>query len=143
MIPSIFLAFYLMTQPESPRWHLVKAHQSRKKKVILKYYRRTLHSLIRLRGSELLAARDMILLHYRLLKEDERRQEPDTVWHQRGVYEVFATRRCRGAFIAIVVVLFFQQFCGINVLIFYSGLVLLQADYRASKALLVSSARHL
>ena len=103
------------------------------------YYKRTFHDLTKLRNSELLAARDMILMHYRLRKETQRRQESGTVWYQRGVYELFAIQRNWRALRASLIVMFFQQFCGINVLIYYSSSVLQTAGYSADEVLLVSS----
>ena len=141
MIPPIVLAMYIFTQPESPRWLLAKAHKTENRKKKSEYYKRTFHDLTRLRNSELLAARDMILMHYRIRKEEQRRQDPDTVWYRRGVYELFTIRRNRRALTASLIVMFFQQFCGINVLIYYSSYVLQAAHYPASQALLVSSPR--
>lgn len=138
MIPPIILAAYIFTQPESPRWLLAKAHKTENKKIKSEYYKRTFHDLTRLRNSELLAARDMILMHYRLRKEEQRRQESGTVWYRRGVYELFAISRNRRALSASLIVMFFQQFCGINVLIYFSSYVLQAAGYSADEALLVS-----
>ncbi|KAM0794140.1 hypothetical protein BDR22DRAFT_717331 [Usnea florida] len=138
MIPPILLAMYIFTQPESPRWLLAKAHKTENKKTKSDYYKRTFYDLTKLRNSELLAARDMILMHYRLRKEEQRRQEPGTVWYRRGVYELFAIGRNRRALTASLIVMFFQQFCGINVLIYYSSSVLLTARYPANQALLWS-----
>ena len=139
MVPPIILAMYIFTQPESPRWLLAKAHKTGNKKTKSDYYKRTFHDLTKLRNSELLAARDMILMRYRLLKEEQRRRESGTVWYRRGVYELFAIGRNRRALTASFIVMFFQQFCGINVLIYYSSYVLQAADYSANQALLVSS----
>ena len=141
MIPPILLAMYIFTQPESPRWLLAKALKTENKKTKSDYYKRTFYDLTKLRNSELLAARDMILMHYRLRKEEQRRQEPGTVWYRRGVYELFAIGRNRRALTASLIVMFFQQFCGINVLIYYSSSVLLAAKYPANQALLVSRLR--
>lgn len=141
MIPPIVLAMYIFTQPESPRWLLAKAHKTEVRKKKSEYYKRTFRDLTRLRNSELLAARDMILMNYRLLLEEQRRQDPATVWYRRGVYELFTIPRNRRALTASLIVMFFQQFCGINVLIYYSSYVLQDAGYPASQALLVSSSR--
>ena len=138
MIPAIVLATYIFTQPESPRWLLAKAHKTENEKKRSEYYKRTFYDLTRLRNSELLAARDMILMHYRLRKETQRRQEPGTVWYQRGLYELFTIQRNRRALRASVIVMFFQQFCGINVLIYYSSYNLQEARYSADEVLLVS-----
>ena len=143
MIPPLVLAFCIFCLPESPRWHLTKAHETQNKWKKSEYYRRALHGLTRLRGSELLAGRAMMLMHDRLLKEDKQQQNTDTVWHQWGVYEIFATRRYRRAFIARLLVMCFQKFCAINVFIYCSSSILHKAEYNASKTLLVSSPRYL
>ena len=138
MIPPIILAMYIYTQPESPRWLLSKAQKSQDKKKKSEYYKTVFHDLIKLRNSELLAARDMILMHYRLRKEEDVRKLANTSWYRRGVYELFSKRRNRRAVTASLIVMFFQQFCGINVLIYYSSSILQGARYSASNALLVS-----
>lgn len=138
MIPPIVLAMYIFYQPESPRWLLAKAQTTENNKERSKYYKTVFRDLTNLRNSELLASRDMILMHYRLKKEEELRKLANTVWYRRGVYELFSKRRNRRAVTASLIVMFFQQFCGINVLIYYSSYVLQNAGYSASKALLVS-----
>ena len=138
MIPPIILAMYIFHQPESPRWLLAKAQESGNKKRKSRYYKTVFQDLTKLRNSELLAARDMILMHYRLKKEEELRKLANTIWYRRGIYELFSKRRNRRAVTASLIVMFFQQFCGINVLIYYSSYVLQEAHYSASNALLVS-----
>ena len=143
MIAPVILAMYIYTQPESPRWLLAKAHkaihagqEARSKE----YYAEVFQSLISLRHSKLQAARDMMLIHFRLRKEEELRAQNNTTWYKRGVWELFSKRRNRRAVIASLVTMFFQQFCGINVLIYYSSTVLEQASYSSYVALLVSTA---
>lgn len=138
MVAPIVLAMYIFTQPESPRWLLAKAHKIEDRKKASKYYLGVFQSLIRLRNHKLLAARDMLLIHYRLLTENRLRREADTIWYKRGLYELFSIRRNRRALIASLIVMFFQQFCGINVLIYYSSFVLQSAKIHADRALLVS-----
>ena len=106
MVAPIILAMYIYTQPESPRWLLAKAHRTADRKKSAQYYDRVFQSLKRLRNCKLLAARDMILIHYRLLKEDELRREAKTVWYRRGVYELFSIRRNRRAVIASLIVMY-------------------------------------
>lgn len=137
MVAPVVLALYIFTQPESPRWLLAKAHKIEDKKKASKYYRSVFHSLTRLRDCQLLAARDMLLIHYRLLIEDKLQSEADTAWYKRGVYELFSIRRNRRAMVASLILMFFQQFCGINVLIYYSTRVLQDAKIPAARALLV------
>jgi hypothetical protein len=105
MVAPVLLAMYIYTQPESPRWLLAKAHKTADKKKSAQYYDRVFQSLKRLRNGKLLAARDMILIHYRLLKEDELRREAKTIWCRRGVYELFSIRRNRRAVTASLIVM--------------------------------------
>lgn len=138
MVPPIILAMYIFYQPESPRWRLVKAQKSEDTKEKSRHYKTVFQDLVRLRNSELLAARDMILMYYRLKKEEELRMLANAPWYRRGVYELFSKRRNRRAVTASLIVMFFQQFCGINVLIYYSSYIIQNAKYSASDALLVS-----
>ena len=130
---------YIYTQPESPRWLLGKADKalkSNQKPKAKEYYNKAFRSLIRLRHSKLQAARDMLLIYYSLRKEQEL-FDRGTEWIQR-VVDLFRVRRNRRAVIASLIVMFFQQFCGINVLIYYSSTVLTTAGYLPQQALYVS-----
>ncbi len=143
VVAPIILAMYIYTQPESPRWLLAEAHKATiagDDARATDYYNRVFQSLSLLRHSKLQAARDMMLIHFRLRKEEELRAKNQTSWYKRGVYELFSKRRNRRAVIASLIVMFFQQFCGINVLIYYSSTVLENAHYDAYRALLVSCA---
>ena len=137
MIPPIVLAMYIYNLPESPRWRLVKGQKAINQKDKSRHYKTVFQDLIKLRNSELLAARDMILMYYRLEKEEELRKLKSLPWYRRGVYELFSKRRNRRAVSASLIVMFFQQFCGINVLIYYSSYIIQNAKYSASNALLV------
>ncbi len=139
MIPPIILAMYIFYQPESPRWLLAKARKAKDTKKKTQFYKTVFQDLTKLRNSELLAARDMILMHYRLEKEEDLRKLANTPWYRRGLYELFSKRRNRRAVSASLIVMFFQQFCGVNVLIYYSTYVLQNANYSGSTALLVST----
>lgn len=138
MIPPIIVAMYIFHQPESPRWLLAKAQKRGNDKRRSEYYKTVFQDLTKLRNSELQAARDMILMHYRLKKEEELRELADTEGHRWGIYELFSKPRNRRAVTASLIVMFLQQFCGINVLIYYSSYVLQEAHYPANTALLVS-----
>lgn len=104
------------------------------------YYRKVFQSLTALRNTDVQAARDMILIYHLLKKEDEvlHKNRMNTKWYQKGVYELFSVHRNRRAVVASLIVMFLQQFCGINVLIYYSTYVLTHAGLNASDALLVS-----
>ena len=130
---------YIYNLPESPRWRLAKGQKAVSVKDKSRHYKTVFQDLIRLRNSELLAARDMILMYYRLEKEEELRKLASLPWYRRGIYELFSKRRNRRAVSASLIVMFFQQFCGINVLIYYSSYIIQNAKYSASNALLVGS----
>jgi len=118
---------------------LAKAQKAKDTKKKTQFYKTVFQDLTKLRNSELLAARDLILMHYRLEKEENLRKLANTPWYRRGLYELFSKRRNRRAVSASLIVMFFQQFCGVNVLIYYSTYVLQNANYSASTALLVST----
>ncbi len=138
MISLIILAMYVFYLSEFPRWRIAKAQKTRDEKQRSRQYRIAFQDLIKLRNSKLLATRDMILVHYRLKKEEELRKLTNISWYRRDVYELFSKRRNRRAMTTSLIVMFFQQFCDINVLIYYSSYVLLDAKYLANETLLVS-----
>lgn len=123
----IIVVLYIYTQPESPRWLLRRAHLGTRSK-----YEQAFLSLCKLRHTKLQAARDLFLINYQLKEEDRIRK------HQKPFLELFTTPRNRRALIASVTTMFFQQFCGVNVLAYYSTSVLLNANFSISSALLAS-----
>lgn len=136
MVAPIILAMYIYTQPESPRWLLAKAHKADREAKSKEYYRRVFRSLTALRHTKLQAARDMILIDERLLKEDELlvHARHESRWYETGLYELFQKRRNRRAVTASLIVMYMQQFCGINVLIYYSTSVLRDANLSEKSA---------
>lgn len=111
-IPSIFLMAQVYLCPESPRW-LIKKHR----------YRQAMQSFLRLRSEPLLAARDLYFAH--CLIEEERR-----VKDERGSFallELFTIPRNARATIASLILMFGQQFCGVNVIAYYSSSIIKSA----------------
>ena len=107
--------------PESPRW-LIKKNKVSK----------AFESFRRLRPSELQAARDLYYCYVNV--EIERK-----VSHGRNlVLELFTVARNRRAAWASWIVMFMQQFCGVNVIAYYSTTIFLDANYSQSSALLAS-----
>ncbi|PUU80277.1 and other transporter-domain-containing protein [Tuber borchii] len=93
--------------PESPRWYIKKGN-----------YKSAFESLIRLRHSNIQAARDLIYIH--VLLEAERRISD----RRNRIVEVFTIPRNRHALQASLIVMVLQQLCGVNVLAYYSSDVL-------------------
>ena len=95
--------------PESPRWLAVNGKYGDAQSV-----------LIVLRGKNGGAAEEIKRLRENLDSEDEY-----TFWHRLNMF------RKRSVFVPMILsvaLMFFQQFCGINVVIFYAGSVLQSAD---------------
>ncbi|KAF2834977.1 sugar transporter family protein [Patellaria atrata CBS 101060] len=128
MVLPLFVVAYIYTMPESPRFLLRKARNGDKKK-----YEEAFNALCSLRYTKLQAARDMFLIHH-LLKGEER-----IMAQQQPFRELFSIGRNRRALGAAVITMFFQQFCGVNVMAYYSSSVLVDnADFSQYKALLAS-----
>src|SRR5260221_1835543 len=101
---SVLAQVYFL--PESPRWLMKK-----------KRYHEAMKSLLRLRNSRLQAARDLYYIHV-LLTEEE------AVIRNRNLFlELFTVPRNRRARLASFIVLFIQQFCGVNVIAYYSSTI--------------------
>ncbi|CAZ85640.1 unnamed protein product [Tuber melanosporum] len=110
--------------PESPRWYIKKGN-----------YESAFRSLIRLRHSKIQAARDLIYID--VLLEAEKR-----ISNRRNrLVEVFTVPRNRHALQASLTVMIMQQFCGVNVLAYYSSEVLKgsKTDYNSIRYALLGS----
>lgn len=93
-------------------WLLLKARKDRSK------YEEAFRSLRRLRHSEIQAARDLFLIHHLLKRQGEIESR-----HNRFV-DLWTVPRNRRALVASLITMFFQQFCGVNILA-YVGLPVL------------------
>ncbi|CAN6672306.1 myo-inositol transporter 2 [Trichomonascus vanleenenianus] len=107
MLPAIPLLALVYLCPESPRWYIKKGK-----------YRKAYNSLKKLRFHEILAARD--LFYISCLVEEERQAIGDTSIVKRFV-GLFTVPRIRRATLAGSVVHAAQQFCGINIISFFSS----------------------
>ncbi|WFC98785.1 hypothetical protein MYAM1_001517 [Malassezia yamatoensis] len=105
-IPALFVMAQIYFCPESPRWLMKKGK-----------YRRAMRSFLRLRNSPLLAARDLYFAYCLLVEEEKIRKS-------RGPFpflELFTVPRNLRATIGATIVMFGQQFCGVNVIAYYSS----------------------
>lgn len=109
--------------PESPRWLMKK-----------KRYAKAFKSLVRLRHSELQAARDLYYVHVQLELEAQV-VKADSFF--RRFTELFTIPRVRRATLASGTVMLAQQMCGINIIgkhvVIWSGdLVRVKAEFLTS-----------
>ncbi|KAK4971238.1 hypothetical protein LTR66_011451 [Elasticomyces elasticus] len=129
-IPAVPLVIGIWFCPESPRWLLKK-----------KRYAKAYKSLVRLRNSELQAARDLYYIYAQLLAE-ERLIEESGVAKTNNIItrfiELFTIPRIRRATQASGIVMISQQMCGINIIAFYSSSIFAAAGASNITALLAT-----
>lgn len=106
--------------PDTPRYYAKKGR-----------YNKAFASLKRLRWTELQAACDLYLIH------ESVREEAD---FQRGnaFSELFTVARNRRAALASFIVMFMQQFCGVNVIMYYSSVIFKEAGVPIQTAITAS-----
>lgn len=120
MLGSVFplplvVCLFIFFSPESPRWLIAK-----------KKYRDSYNSFLKLRLDELLAARDF---YYAVsLIEIENHSSRGYTWFSKFL-KLFSVPRNRSAVLASCILMFGQQFCGVNVLTFYISSVLVGAGF--------------
>lgn len=95
-------------------------------------YDKAFNALKRLRKHELQAARDMYYA-YKLLEVEQSQREGKNLFK-----EFFTVRRNRRAAQSSFFVMFMQQFCGVNVIAYYSTSIFESAGFDRPEALLVS-----
>ncbi|WEW57043.1 hypothetical protein PRK78_002502 [Emydomyces testavorans] len=121
MFPAVLVCFVIFFCPESPRWYISKgAHY--------KAYR----SMCRLRFNKIQAARDLFYMHTLLEAESTMKLG------QPKIVELITVPRNRRAMLASEIVMFMQQFCGVNVIAYYSSEVFLDAGFSQISALAAS-----
>ena len=120
-IPPMFVMAQVYVCPESPRWYMEKGR-----------YTSAFHAFSRLRKHKLQAARDMYHA-YKLLEVETSQRAGKNLFR-----EFFTVRRNRRAAQSSFFVMFMQQFCGVNVIAYYSTSIFLQSGFSQRNALLVS-----
>ncbi|RPD60523.1 hypothetical protein L226DRAFT_570024 [Lentinus tigrinus ALCF2SS1-7] len=121
-IPALILVAQVYFCPESPRWYMMKGH-----------YMQAFRSLRRLRHTDLQAARDLYYIHVLLEAEREvNKRAPNRF------LELFTVPRNRRATLASSILMFMQQFCGVNAIAYYSSNIFVQGGFSQTAALLAS-----
>ncbi|KAK7472875.1 hypothetical protein VKT23_000983 [Stygiomarasmius scandens] len=120
-VPALFIIAQVYFCPESPRWYISKGR-----------YRDAYNSLARLRHKPLQAARDLYYIHVLL------EAEKGISANRNRFLELFTVPRNRRATLASFIVMFMQQFCGINVIAYYSTNVFVEARFSEFQALIAS-----
>jgi len=120
IVPPIIVFLQVLWCPESPRWYLQKGKA-----------RKAYESLLQLRNTPIEAARDLFYISV-LLREEEKIEKKNLF------LQLFNIPRNRRATQGATLVMFMQQFCGINVVAYYSSTILVENGFSQLQALLGS-----
>ncbi|KAI1930140.1 hypothetical protein LOZ58_003233 [Ophidiomyces ophidiicola] len=120
-IPPFFVCIQVYLCPESPRWYMMRDR-----------YQSAYTALCKLRPTRLQAARDLYYIHASLRVEEKLRQGK-RLWR-----EMFCVPRNRRAAQSSFFVMFMQQFCGVNAIMYYSSSMFRTAGFSQRDALITS-----
>ncbi|KAI0708285.1 hypothetical protein C8Q76DRAFT_770326 [Earliella scabrosa] len=121
-VPALFIAAQVFFCPESPRWYMMKGR-----------YPKAFESLRRLRHTDLQAARDLYYIHVLLEAEQEVNRNK-----RNKFFELYSIPRNRRATLASSILMFMQQFCGINAMAYYSSNIFVQGGFSQTSAIIAS-----
>ena len=132
MVAPAVLFFLMMSLPESPRWHLLKAGRLERqvplgnRLEIEKQYEHAFYALRTLRHTKIQAARDLFYIDSWLrttqlpeVPSNQRETQTSTLF--RNTLDLCRHPRCRRAMTAGLIVMGLQQVCGVNVFAYYSS----------------------
>lgn len=122
MLPSIVLAGQILFCPESPRWLMGKNR-----------HKDAFKSMLALRSTELQAARDTFYASILIMEEGS-----SDLSFFRKIKEMITVRRNRNGAFGAWVCMFMQQFCGINVIAYYSSSIFVDSGFSERSALIAS-----
>lgn len=112
-IPAMVVICFGFLCPESPRWYMSKGRVAN-----------AYESMVQLRFNKVQAARDIFYI-YTLLEAEK----TGAKFGQNKFKEMFTVPRNLRALMASEIVMFMQQFCGINVIGYYSSAIFLKAGF--------------
>ncbi|AOA65193.1 Putative myo-inosiltol transporter [Komagataella phaffii CBS 7435] len=123
MLPAIVVCLQVWSCPESPRWLMGKERHAE-----------AYESLKVLRNHPVQAARDTFYQNVLLMEENS--------YTSMGFFgklkEMVVVRRNRNGAMGAGIVMFMQQFCGINVIAYYSSSIFVESGFTETSALLAS-----
>ncbi|EFP79174.2 uncharacterized protein PGTG_05495 [Puccinia graminis f. sp. tritici CRL 75-36-700-3] len=121
VVAPVIVCCMIYYAPESPRWYMSKGR-------VADAY----HSMRRLRFCDLQASRDLFYIAKLLELENESLQGRNLLT------DMWRVPRVRRAAQASGLVMFMQQFCGVNVIAYYSSQVFIEAGFDRKAALLTT-----
>lgn len=119
--PALIVMCQMPFLPESPRWLMGKGR-----------YKKAYESMLRLRGNPVTASRDIYYM-FVLLNE-----EASIVRGRNRFLELFTIGRNRRAAQGAGILMFGQQFCGVNAIVYYTASIFTNAGFSEIDALLAS-----
>ncbi|KAI9822799.1 MAG: hypothetical protein M1832_003032 [Thelocarpon impressellum] len=121
LFPAVVVCCFVFMCPESPRWYMGKGRHAK-----------AYQAMVRLRYTKAQAARDVFYMHTLLEAESTMKMG------RSKMLELFRVPRNRRAMQASEIVMFMQQFCGVNVIAYYSSAIFVQASFSEVSALAAS-----
>lgn len=122
-IPAIIILFLIPFVPESPRWLMGKNR-----------HKDSFDSLCQLRLARIIAARDTFYQH--VLLQEEKSYIGVSTWKR--YVEMFTVRRNRNGTFAAWIILFLQQFCGVNAIVYYNSTIFVESGFSQVSGLIAS-----